>query len=153
MLGYVHLQHPTMILPMPFFIYNCNNCNVCNVCNFDADLLFSILFLISNCNYFCEDGITARSAVVWLNVDGAAFFTSCPSLTVVGSLSLLSRTVKTVCAETHNLGRHKCTCVPFKMGNDASFQYHEPVVFPHHSRFRTIQPGGFHDALICVALH
>ena len=44
MLGYVHLQHPTMILPMPFFIYNCNNCNVCNVCDFDADLLFSIFF-------------------------------------------------------------------------------------------------------------
>ena len=44
MLGYVHLQHPTMILPMTFFIYNCNNCNVCNVCNFDADLLFSIYY-------------------------------------------------------------------------------------------------------------
>ena len=35
---------PTMILPTPFFIYNCNNCNVCNVCNFDADLLFSIYY-------------------------------------------------------------------------------------------------------------
>ena len=44
MLGYVHLQHPTMIMPMQFSIYNCNNCDVCNVCNFDADLLFSIYF-------------------------------------------------------------------------------------------------------------
>ena len=44
MLGYVHRVQPTMILPMPFFIYNCDNCNVCNVCNFDAELLFSIYF-------------------------------------------------------------------------------------------------------------
>ena len=42
MLGFVHLQHPIMILPMPFFIYNCNNSNVCNVCYFDADLFISI---------------------------------------------------------------------------------------------------------------
>ena len=82
MLGYVHLQHPTMILPMPFFIYschifikNCNNCNVCNVCNFDADLLFSILFPISNCNHFAKDGIP-RQASFALDKNGEAHATA-----------------------------------------------------------------------------
>ena len=46
---------------MPFLIYNCNNCDVCNVCNFDAGLLFSILFPISNCNYFRRDGTLGRA--------------------------------------------------------------------------------------------
>ena len=46
MLGYVHLQHPTMILPIPFFIYNGNNCNVCNVCNLMQAYCFQFYFLL-----------------------------------------------------------------------------------------------------------
>ena len=43
-LGFVHLEQPTMILPMPYFNQICNTCNDCNVCTFPAAVPFSIYY-------------------------------------------------------------------------------------------------------------